>query len=272
MKNSLSGLVHVGLDLMSMALSKLTGKILLQTGDVARNVSDIDGVESWQHVGWASTPSKPDAGKAAAQGVILKTSDRDICIASQDLRCFDLYGNLDYGEFCAFAGGEDGKAQGRVIGKKDGSVTRFTTDTNTAAGKSVYDRVKPDGFDWVAPWGSIRFDRSGFHVVHESGAEFHLGGIYGLPAPLDQLTTYCKIVAASVRLQSAGAPVADATAQAAINAAVQVQIAALQVALTATATAAGTGGAASTSAGVVTAEAGVVATQTVLLPKSSSVT
>src|SRR3990167_5738707 len=183
----LAGFLKVGVDILTTTVNKTTGKILAQVGSVTEQTTDGDNVEWWQHVGWASRPSKPDAGKKAAQGLTLSAGDHDVCIASQDVRCLDQYGNLDFGEFCAYAAGEDAKAQARIIGKKDGSVTLFTTDDNTKDGKSVYFRVAPDGFMWVAPWGKLVFDATGFHLLHASGASFDLGGIGGGPPPPPRL-------------------------------------------------------------------------------------
>lgn len=102
--------------------------------------------------------------------------------------------NLPNGSYAMSAG----QGQARVVANNDGSVTLFTTSDNTNAGKSVYVRVAKDGIQFVAPWGTLRFDDTGFHVLHSSGASFDLGGIYGLPAPLDALTSYAKLQAASI--------------------------------------------------------------------------
>jgi hypothetical protein len=242
----LAGLIKPGVDILTTTVNRVTGKILAQTGSVTEQTTDSDNVEWWQQVCWASRPSKPSAGSKAAQGVVLACGDHDICISSQDVRCLDQYGNLDFGEFCAYAPGEDGLAQGCVIGKKDGSVTVFTTDTNTKAGKSVYFRVAkgtndatglPDGFTWFAPWGTTKFDSTGYHTVHVSGASFHLGGIYGMPAPLDQISSYIKLSAGTIHLECSGlsiglvgaTPVALQIPTAAAIFALQLEIAALQV-------------------------------------------
>lgn len=79
-----------------------------------------------------------------------------------------------------------------------GAITLFTTDDGSVDGASVYFQVAPDGFRWVAPWGMLTFDATGFHVIHASGARIDLGGIYGLPAPLDQVTSYASFQAGAV--------------------------------------------------------------------------
>ncbi|MBX3218982.1 MAG: hypothetical protein KF795_00605 [Labilithrix sp.] len=119
-------------------------------------------------------------GAAMIMGIVEKSSER-----------FDTLPN---GSVAMSAG----QGQARVITNNDGSITLFSTDDNTANGKSVYVRVAPDAIQFVAPWGTIRWDASGFHLLHSSGASIDLGGIYGLPAPLDALTSYVKLQAASI--------------------------------------------------------------------------
>lgn len=86
----------------------------------------------------------------------------------------------------------------------DGSVS-------AVASKDVDDGTKPtaswrlatdDGFVVSGPWGSLKIDFTGFHVLLSSGAEMHLGGIYGLPDPLSQLTTYFRVNANMTSLDS----------------------------------------------------------------------
>lgn len=219
--------IRVGVDILNTEVAQKTGNITCQTGDVVNQDVESHGVEWIQHVGYASRPPNPDAGVAACQGVVICRGGRDTVIATQDARGQQLAGILKPGESCMYGAGADGLAQGRVICKQDGSVTMFTTSDNTANGKSVYFRVKPTAFEFVAPWGTLKFDDTGLHILHSSGASFDLGGIYGLPAPLDQLSSYVKAQAATVNLASsaqsfgagAGQPLASATSVvAALNA------------------------------------------------------
>ena len=236
MANGLSGFIKAGIDVLTTSVNRVTGKILAQVGSVTeKSVGDGDGVgvaehdnvEWWQHVGFASRPPKPDAGKKAAQALVMSMGDHDIAFASQDVRALDQYGNLDFGETCLYAPGVDGLAQGRIIGKKDGSVAIFTTEDNTKAGRSVYFRVATDGFMWVAPWGTIRFDAKGFHVLHSSGANFSLGGVGGIPGLESIIGSYIKMQASTVSASSVGAPLADATSTIAAIAALQTQLTAI---------------------------------------------
>ncbi len=234
MSGGIKGIVQAGFDILTTSVNAVTGKILAQIGNAVGQTVDSDSAEWWQSVGFTSRPSKPEAGKQAAQAVVLRKGDHDICIASQDLRGLELYGKLDHGETAIYAPGPDGTAQARVLLKKDGSINLYTTSDNTADGDSVYARVAPDGFLFNAPWGTIRWDDTGFHILHSSGASFDVGGIYGLPSPLDQIASYVKMQAGTINMSSSSTsnglagtfPLANATA-------VQVAITGLQAQITA---------------------------------------
>jgi hypothetical protein len=159
---SLSGLVQVGIDILATTIVSATKKILAQTGQVDKEATDSNGVEWIQHVGFASRPAKPEAGKKAAQGVVMQTSGRDVCIASQDLRGLDLYGTLSHGETAVYAAGEDGTAQGRMLIKGDGSVHLYTREGNTSDGTGM--TVQLDAAN-----GAIRIlNPSGFGLIIDS--------------------------------------------------------------------------------------------------------
>lgn len=169
--SSISGLVHVGLDVLSTAISATTKKITAQIGDAVTQRVDSSDVEWWQHVGFASRPAKPVAGRAAAQAVVLKTSDRDAAVASQDLRGLELYGNLDHGEFCVYASGEDGNGQARIFGKKDGSLHLYTRKGNTSAGAGMSIQIDPTA-------GAIRLINDlGYGIIIDAdGVKITAGG------------------------------------------------------------------------------------------------
>lgn len=201
----LHGLFQVGIDILKTTLNAVTGKILAQTGDVVGQATDADNVEWWQHVGFASRPAKPEAGKAAAQAVIFKGGDHDVAIASQDVRGLDIYGNLADGETCVYGPGEDGNSQGRVLIKSDGSVTLYTTDSNTKNGNTVALRISPTGgLEFTSQWGSLVLDETGFHVKTQAGPRLDMGGISlpGVPpAVTGAFAGYAKLTAPTVALE-----------------------------------------------------------------------
>lgn len=263
--------IRVGVDILNTEVAQKTGNITCQTGDVVNQDVESHGVEWIQHVGYASRPPNPDAGVAACQGVVICRGGRDTVIATQDARGQQLAGILKPGESCMYGAGADGLAQGRVICKQDGSVTLFTTSDNTSDGKSVYFRVKPTAFEFVAPWGTLKFDDTGLHILHSSGASFDLGGIYGLPAPLDQLSSYVRCQAATVNLASsaqsfgagAGQPLASATS-------VTAALTTISTALAAIAAQCGAAGSAVTAGAAATTASTALASLALLIPTSTS--
>jgi hypothetical protein len=137
MAMDLSGLIQAGFDILTTTVNATTKKITAQLGSVVGQTTDTDSAEWWQHYGFASRPPKPQAGKQAAQALVIRMGDYDIVFASQDLRGLELYGALDHGEVCLYGAGEDGNAQGRILIKKDGSVSLFTKQGNTSGGTGM---------------------------------------------------------------------------------------------------------------------------------------
>ena len=173
--SNISGLIHVGLDILSTTVNEATKRILAQIGDVVKEAVDSDGVEWWQHVGLASRPPKPEAKKQAAQAVVLKTSDRDVAIASVDQRGLSLYDNLEYGETCLYAAGEDGEGQARILLKANGNIALYTAEGNVEGGGSVTIQCNSDGeLHLGSSNGGISVTADGIVIAHSSGAAIQL--------------------------------------------------------------------------------------------------
>lgn len=191
-------LFQIGVDILNTSVSTKTRKILAQTGsNVGQGQVDADNVEWWQHVGFASRPAKPVKGKEAAQALVVRTGTIDAAIASQDLRSLPVYGELDHGETCLYAGGVDGKAQGRVLLKKDGSVNIFTKSGNTSGGNGMGIFVNPDGSISIA-------SHNGAAVLIETDGSLKLfNGSGGIQIKADGSVN----VASSGKLQVSGASV-----------------------------------------------------------------
>jgi hypothetical protein len=84
----------------------------------------------------------------------------------------------------------------------DGTISFGTTSDGTKDGTLVQFQIKRDGFLFMGPFGKISFDRGGFHLLHFTGARLDLGGIGGLPSPIDQLATYATLSAAITKIQA----------------------------------------------------------------------
>lgn len=132
-----------GLDVLNTVVDSTTKVITAMLGDSTNEETTSANAEWWQHVGFASRPSKPTKGSASAQCVVLKASDVDAVIASRDVRGEAIKGNLSYGETCIYASGEDGTSQGRILLKTDGSVNLYTRVGNTDGGAGMVIMLTP---------------------------------------------------------------------------------------------------------------------------------
>jgi hypothetical protein len=199
-------LFAVGFDVMQASIDQTTGIITAQIGDAVSKITDSNGAEVWQTFGFASIPSPPGAG-GGAQGIAIKRSSGDIIICGRDPRTGQIYGNLKPGEVCVFGTGADGNAQGRILIKQDGSVTLYTTDTNTKGGNGNFVRLSPPdasgggGFEVVVAGAKMTLGPNGFHVTAGS-AQLDLGSVNGLPGPLAPLGSYFTITCGSTTLNS----------------------------------------------------------------------
>lgn len=172
---SISSLFSIGIDIIKTTVDAVTRTVLAQTGSVTDSTTESDRVEWWQLVGLISRPPKPQAGVAAAQGVIIRSGANDVCIASRDLRGQSLAGSISDGETCLYAAGETGTAQARILLKGAGIATIYTTTDNTSSGQSIALQVGPTGISWGTPWGALSMDSSGLTIAMSGGAGMKLG-------------------------------------------------------------------------------------------------
>lgn len=171
---SMNGLFEVA-DVLNTERDEKTGGILLQTGDAVAGEVFAQETELWQQPGFCSRPPKAVPGKNAAQALSLVQPDRNITLGFRDVRTQEMYGQLGPGEFCAFAPGENGTSQGRVLGKKDGSINLVTTDTNTPEGKTLIHRFSPEGLQIATPWGGIVLNSEGIKM-YTNDTSGHMNG------------------------------------------------------------------------------------------------
>lgn len=235
---TLSDVFQVGVDILGTSVSSTTKRVLLQTGSVVGQTADASNVEHWQTVGLISRPPKPDAGKVACQAIVLRQGGNDVCVALQDTRGLALAGQLADGETCLYGPGEDGKAQGRVLIKKDGSVHVFTKEGNTDGGKGITISVGSDGSITVASskGNAVLLGSDGSVNVFNAS-----GGLEIKPDGSINLASGAKvqISGASVTMGGPSAqPLALGIPTSSAIAAIQTQLSALASALTAVAAAA----------------------------------
>jgi len=91
--------------------------------------------------------------------------------------------------------------------RADGGVQMFTTTDGTGAGSSCFLGITRGasgnlGRRGEGPWGREFFDETGWHVQTTSGATLHMGGLGGMPSPMDQLASCIVAAAAMVQVES----------------------------------------------------------------------
>lgn len=166
-------LFDIGVDILVSTLQP-NGSILVQTGDSTSESADTDAAEWWQHTGFASRPAVPSRGASSCQGIAFRSNDRDVIVASRDVRGTTIYGNLSDGETCVYASA----GQARQLFKKNGSISQITTNDNTATGTTVGTYVGPDKIQLYNEHGSITIDANGITLAVAGGqAGLQIGSV-----------------------------------------------------------------------------------------------
>lgn len=104
----------------------------------------------------------------------------------------------------------------------DGSIAQSTTDGGGVDGRSVSTWIRPTYFARNAPWGTEKFDATGYRIRHVGGAARSMGYFSGGPPPIGGGKAYIRdvsdihdIVAGTITIGPPGAdaePVVKATA------------------------------------------------------------
>jgi hypothetical protein len=192
--------VSIGLQVLNTFSGDTNNSTQVQLGDVLSDDAESQAAQWFQHVGFASKPSAPIPGTSATETVAVRDTQRDAVVASRDIVSQENASNLSDGETMLYGAGSDGTAQGRVIIKQDGSVSLYTTDTNDKSGNGVYLSITPTALEFIAPWGKLIFDATGFHVKTQAGASMDLGAL-NFPA-VPSLSNFARITAGNVTLDS----------------------------------------------------------------------
>jgi len=189
------------LDILSATTPANEGTVSAQTGasTVTTGYAETGEVvsvntETWHVPGVISIPALPNQTTNnidAAQALVFRRGDQSIAFSFRDTRTELLGGKLEAGETALIAS----NSKARVIIKKDDSIQRITSDSD---GNMVTDELSPDGWKLLGSFGSISMNKTGFHVITNTGAAFHLGGT---PNPMSP--TYGNITASNVTLDAA---------------------------------------------------------------------
>lgn len=225
--------IQAGFDVLRTTVSEATKKVLAQIGSVVGRTVDSENAEWVQHDGFISRPVRPQAGKQASQAVVIRQGDRDIVIASQDLRGIELAGQIGDGETALYAAGPDGTAQGRIILKGDGSINLLTKRGNTAGGAGVGVFVAADGSITAlgADGAGIQVGSDGAVRVFNASGALQVGADGGV-----KLASKAKvdISAPAISLGGlTGQPIALSSAVVTALSSVQTQLAAIAASVTA---------------------------------------
>lgn len=206
---NIEDLFNFGASIMGSVVNEKNNTISVTTGDAI--IGEVTGpsTQLWQNCGFASRPAMAAPGLGSAESINIVRANGDISIATRDLRDQAIYGNLGPGDTCVYGTGATGLGQARVyVNGNDGSVTISTTADsqsggakNTDTGVGVYLRIDTDKLQFTAPWGSLVFDRSGFHLKTASGAGFDL---INMPASLVAFGGNCqaKITASQITMDA----------------------------------------------------------------------
>lgn len=171
----------IGHDVLGTSINTKNGAISAQLGDSVSSEAIAEEAEWFQHVGFASRPSKAEPGKSACQVLSMERTDRDVCFASRDLRYSAAYGALGEGETCLYATGPNGTGTALVALSDDGqsaSVNLSVKQGNSSGGSPVSIRVATDGkITLTSGSAKITIDQSGSVTIE--GTSINLGALGG---------------------------------------------------------------------------------------------
>lgn len=192
----------IGHDVLATRLNAKNGAIAAQLGDCVSQESVSDDAEWFQHVGFASRPSRAEPGKSACQVLSTERTDRDVVYASRDLRGTTLYGALGEGETCLYANGPNGSGTSVLGLRDDGSTATISIATkqgNASGGSAIKIEVSSTGNIVITAGSStITVDQGG--TVNIDAVNITLGGTGGTNIVKDAaaLQAWVAIIGAGV--------------------------------------------------------------------------
>ncbi len=158
--------------------------------------SSLGAIELSHPYGFASRPADKDNSGGACGAFYCIEGSQGYAWLANDGRIQEKLPEILVGE--SFQYGSTGNF---VRCHNDGRISLFTTDDATVNGRSIALTVGPTGLLFSAPWGNLKFDATGFHVLHSSGARIDLGACGGLPPPLDALSSYVTLSGALIHIE-----------------------------------------------------------------------
>lgn len=129
--------------------------------------------------------------------LVFRKGSKAFCLPMTDLRSVDKVPKIQPGEFINY-----GPAAQFTRYYLDGTVTDFTTADGTPTGQAIISGAGNKGHIRSGPWGVEKFNNDAYDLRHHSGARVTMGGIGGLPAPFDGISSYIRYQAGSFRVLS----------------------------------------------------------------------
>ena len=165
-------------DILKTDVDPTTGSIVVQTGRVLSGEADRNPSELWSIPGIISRPTPVIDQKDACQHLSYDLGDNKIIFATRDVRTQLLAGSLGEGETVVHAPGLDGKSQGRVLLKNDGSVNIYTTKGNAvgATGLGIFVDAANDTITISTSQGAaIQLAGRNINILTPDGSSIALG-------------------------------------------------------------------------------------------------
>lgn len=182
-------------DILGTNINNGNSQVTVQIGDKASGKGFGASVPVWGIEGFLGCPNDPD-DNGAAMALVFVDGNTQRVVASRDNRFTKLAGNMKAGDRMIVTNGA-----ARFVLKQTGAVALITSTDGTDAGQTIYERVHPGGWEVVTPWGTISLGPLGFHLRLANGPRIDMGGIGGVPPPLDMIENYATISAGMVHVE-----------------------------------------------------------------------
>lgn len=190
-------------DVMSVETAASTGTSSAANGSTVITIGSAESgeifstnTELWHPAGIVSIPALPNAvnnNVDCSQVMYLERSDDCIAFATRDTRTELLGGNINPGETVIY-----NSTTARVALKSDDSITMMCMSSDGT--NKVSFGINPTSLFFMAPWGRMVFDATGFHLATISGAQLDMGAL-NFPG-LSSLASFVNLNAGQISMSA----------------------------------------------------------------------